>query len=526
MIMGLIRAFAVLAVFSFACGDAGAADLKYRIRKRICEMYDTCPTTSGSSSSSGGSGGGDTTPPTASGFSPADEAADVWTTANLVITFDEDIGKGASGNIIIMDSVGGGEVETIAVGAANVTLNGAIATINPASDLAAGSYYVTVDAGTFTDTAGNPFVGIAGSSTWNFAVAAGVPASFQDFATHQALDWEAFVMNGETYLAIANGYNDVTYSLNSKIYKFNSGTAQFEDFQAIPTVQAVDWNFFTIGGEPYLAVSNYMGGGVKVYKFNPGTTQFDEFRSIVIGYPFDSETFVIDGETYFAVANAYPYNTTSKIYRFSPDTLQFVEIQAISTSGAYSMESFVIDGETYLAVANDYDGSTYNLNSRVYKFDSGTGQFSEFQSIPTNGARDFESFVIDGEMYLAVVNSYNGSSVNINSRIYKFNSGTEQFSEFQSIPTNGAFDWESFTAGGNAYLAVANSSNGSTYNINSKVYRFDLAAGQFVEVQNFPTNSAADWEFFTAGGEEFLVVGNGYNGSSYNNISKIYRFYR
>ena len=47
------------------------------------------------------------------------------------------------------------------------------------------------------------------------------------------------------------------------------------------------------------------------------------------------------------------------------------------------------------------------------------------------------------------------------------------FQEFQSIATNGAYDWEFFTIGSNHYLAVANRLNGSTYNIDSKIYQWN-----------------------------------------------------
>ncbi len=71
----------------------------------------------------------------------------------------------------------------------------------------------------------------------------------------------------------------------------------------------------------------------------------------------------------------------------------------------------------YLALANRYDDSTRNIDSKIYKW-NGTS-FVEFQSIPTNGALGWESFVIDGEFHLAVANYYNDSTWNINSKIYK-----------------------------------------------------------------------------------------------------------
>jgi len=81
-------------------------------------------------------------------------------------------------------------------------------------------------------------------------------------------------------------------------------------------------------------------------------------------------------------------------------------------------------------------------------------EFREFQAIPTSGALDWEPFNINDETYLAVANSGNGSSTNIDSKIYQWDGNS--FVEIQSIPTIGAYDWESFVIDEATYLAVAN----------------------------------------------------------------------
>ena len=99
----------------------------------------------------------------------ANNATGVSVTTNLVITFSENIQKGTSGNVVIKNSSDNSVVETIAVTSSQVTVSGAKATIvltNPLDPNA--SYYVQVDAGAFTDLAGNPFAGISESTTWNF----------------------------------------------------------------------------------------------------------------------------------------------------------------------------------------------------------------------------------------------------------------------------------------------------------------------------------------------------------------------
>jgi hypothetical protein len=94
-------------------------------------------------------------------------------------------------------------------------------------------------------------------------------------------------------------------------------------------------------------------------------------------------------------------------------------------------------------------------------------EFQELQSIPTNGAIDWEYFTIGSEHYLAVTNHYNGSIRNIDSKLYRWDGAS--FVEFQSIPTSSAYDWEYFTIGSEHYLAVANYRNDSTHNIDWKM---------------------------------------------------------
>jgi len=74
-------------------------------------------------------GTADVTPQTESTYSPADNSTNVSNTANLVLTFNENIQKG-TGNILVKES--GITTQTIDVTSAAVTVSGNTATINPA----------------------------------------------------------------------------------------------------------------------------------------------------------------------------------------------------------------------------------------------------------------------------------------------------------------------------------------------------------------------------------------------------------
>ncbi len=104
-------------------------------------------------------------------FAPADGSIGVTVGTNLVATFNENVAKG-TGNITIFET-GVGSFEVIPVSSGQVSVSGAVVTINPAGTLQLGTaYHVQIEATAIDDTAGNSFAGISGSTTWNFAAGA------------------------------------------------------------------------------------------------------------------------------------------------------------------------------------------------------------------------------------------------------------------------------------------------------------------------------------------------------------------
>lgn len=117
---------------------------------------------------------------------PADNATGVATTANIVITFDEDIAFGVSGTITLRSNSGGwadAEVFDVATdqgtGAGQVSIGGTgnkVLTINPTADFASATEYaVRFSAGAIKDGRGNAMAAIADDTTLSFTtVSAGV----------------------------------------------------------------------------------------------------------------------------------------------------------------------------------------------------------------------------------------------------------------------------------------------------------------------------------------------------------------
>uniref|UniRef100_A0A672VAH5 Thrombospondin type laminin G domain and EAR repeats n=1 Tax=Strigops habroptila TaxID=2489341 RepID=A0A672VAH5_STRHB len=282
------------------------------------------------------------------------------------------------------------------------------------------------------------------------------------------------------FAATANRYTPP----GSAIYKWTDG--KFVPYQNIPTYQAQSWKYFTIGKKIFLAVANF--------------EQNDR------GQEF------------------------SVIYKWSRRKEKFVPYQRITTHSARDWEAFVIEGEAFLAVVNHREGNNHNIDSVIYRWNPRTGLFETNQTIPTSGAYDWEFFTIGPYSFLAVANTFNGTSTKIYSHIYIWLSGSFQL--FQSILTFGAADWEVFHIGDRVFLAVANSHSydsgmpapSNFYAINSSIYELNVTAQMFVKFQDLLTYSALDWEFFSVGDDSFLVVANSFDGFTFSVNSIIYRW--
>jgi methionine-rich copper-binding protein CopC len=114
-------------------------------------------------------GTADVTPPTVTTYSPTDNSTNVSNSANLVLTFNENIQKG-TGNILVKE--GGVTTQTIDVTSAAVTVSGNTATINPADFSSGAAVNIEISAGAFKDLFNNNYAGIADATTWNFSVIA------------------------------------------------------------------------------------------------------------------------------------------------------------------------------------------------------------------------------------------------------------------------------------------------------------------------------------------------------------------
>jgi len=163
--------------------------------------------------------GGDITAPVVSSFSPTDNTTDVSTTTNLVLTFNENIQKGA-GNVLIKEN--GVTTQTINVSSADVTVSGNTATISPSDFTYNAAVNIEIDAGAFRDIANNNYAGINNATTWNFTVQS-APAGPQTFIAYGS-SWKYLDNGSDQGTAWQNGsYNDAGWATGNAQLGYGDG---------------------------------------------------------------------------------------------------------------------------------------------------------------------------------------------------------------------------------------------------------------------------------------------------------------
>ncbi|XP_071382446.1 thrombospondin-type laminin G domain and EAR repeat-containing protein-like [Centroberyx affinis] len=347
---------------------------------------------------------------------------------------------------------------------------------------------------------------------------------YQDlYTSSETFDVEVFSIPSEgLFMATANRDSRP----GSGVYKWRDG--KFQLYQNISTQEARAWKHFTIDDKVFLVVANSRESDPElsvIYRWSFRRRRFFRYQTLQTHAALDWEAFRIHNDSFLAVANHRRardsnHNIHSVIYRWNPHTKVFEVNQTLVTSGAYDWEFFSVGPYHFLVVANTFDGLTTAVSSTVYVWLD--ARFQAFQHIPTVGATDWEMFQIDGRYFLAVANSQQvldrGPSLySLNSTVYELNTLTQTFLRFQDILTHSAVDWEFFTVGEEKFLVVANSHDGSSYSLNSVVYRWQGYEG-FVPVHSLPTFGCRDWEHFSTDEGSFLIYS-----SATSRLSKVFK---
>uniref|UniRef100_A0A3Q4I623 Thrombospondin-type laminin G domain and EAR repeats a n=1 Tax=Neolamprologus brichardi TaxID=32507 RepID=A0A3Q4I623_NEOBR len=287
---------------------------------------------------------------------------------------------------------------------------------------------------------------------------------YQNISTNGALAWRHFSM-GNKYLVVSNSGGDRRFNKESEadfsvIYKWSKRRKRFVQFQTLQTHCARDWEAFNIDGHTYLAVANHRQDknhtiDSVIYRWNRLSKSFEVHQMLQTSGAYDWEFFTVGPYYFLVVANAFDGVTTSLdsvIYVWVNGNFQV--FQKIKTFCATDWEMFQIDSRVFLVVANGHrlhgnGPSQYTINSTIYELDMSAQLFVRFQDIVTY-AVDWEFFSLGQEYFLVVANSFNGESYSLNSILYW--QGYEGFVPVHWLPTIGCSDWEFFSAKGESYL--------------------------------------------------------------------------
>ncbi|XP_029973422.1 thrombospondin-type laminin G domain and EAR repeat-containing protein-like [Salarias fasciatus] len=292
----------------------------------------------------------------------------------------------------------------------------------------------------------------------------------QNISTSGALAWKHFTVGKKLFLVGSNSGGDPDGQMSKKsevdfsvVYKWSKRRKRFVQFQTLQTHCARDWEAFSINQETYLAVANHRKGNNNhtinsvIYKWDRLTKSFQAHQTLLTSGAYDWEFFTVGPYHFLVVANAFDGVTTSVdsvIYVWVNGSFQV--FQTIKTFCATDWEMFQIGNRVFLVVANGHrlyssGPSQYTINSTIYELDMTGRLFVRFQDIVTHSAVDWEFFSLGEEYFLVVANSFNGESYSLNSILYRWQ-GYEGFVPVHWLPTIGCSDWEFFSFKGESYL--------------------------------------------------------------------------
>ena len=259
------------------------------------------------------------------------------------------------------------------------------------------------------------------------------------------------------------------YDLNAASTVFRRAGQGWVPFQSFDTFAAKQWHAFSIGGRHFLALAQ----GVTL----PGTearhprtsriyewdgARFAAFQILDGGWGYNWASFGIGGRQFLAYADH-----TSASHVMAWDGTRFAPFQDLAPQGGRAFQFFEADGRHWLAFANLTGGSM------LFRWDG--ARFAPAQPLDGPGAREFCLIRTADALYLVQVNFIHGTpadpKTDLTSVIYRWGDG--RLTAAGGFPTAGGTDAVSFCAGGQRYLAVANSLSAAVrFREDTVIYRF------------------------------------------------------
>ena len=229
--------------------------------------------------------------PTLTSATPADNATGIAPSANIALTFSENIAAG-TGNITLVNVSTGTTVETfnIATGTGDqggtVSISGAVLTLDPSANLAEATQYAVRIAGTaIEDSSHNAFAGISNDTSYNFST------GVSDSAAPTLLAINRSSPSTETHNASSVDF----------VLRFNEAVTGLDssDFTAVASSGLTGATVASVAGNGTatitVTVNGYTGTGTLGLGFNAGQNITDiAGNAFVTATPADSEHYAID----------------------------------------------------------------------------------------------------------------------------------------------------------------------------------------------------------------------------------------
>ncbi len=173
--------------------------------------------------------------------------------------------------------------------------------------------------------------------------------------------------------------------------------------------------------------------------------------------------------------------------------------------GGEDAEFFTIGDRAFLAVASIRTGAgPYQFAATSTIFEWRADGFACFQEVPTFAAKQWRHWQIGGRHFLGLAQGVivppglagPDQGANRDSVVYEWDGA--QFAEFQPIPSQWAYNWHAFTAGGEYFVAHAEHVGPSV------LYRWD--GTRLAPHQTLAAESGRAFATFDDGDESYLVV--------------------
>ena len=349
-------------------------------------------------------------------------------------------------------------------------------------------------------------------------------------------------LDGDGYLDIVFGsyYDGTTRLVDSIIYWGSADGYSTSDTTELATegVIAVDAEDLDADGYPDLVFGSHYGtsyasSSMIYWGSSAGYSDGDRTELETTGvYDLLIEDLDDDGWWDLVFASYYTgssYGTSSLVYWGSSAGFSATDRTALSTYGALDVSTEDLNGDGYLDLvfAGYYSGSSHSSYSMVY-WGSATGfDSTNYDALPTYGARavDYADLDADGYLDLVFADYYSGSSYGTSSYVYWGNSGGFNATDRTALTTYGGRDVAIADLDGDGWddLAFCNYYSGSSYAVDSFLYFGSSSGYSSSDLQSLETTGCARVAAADLDGDGWQdLVFNSYYDGSYEIDSYVY----